>query len=85
MGLYSIKDFESGGILNEAYVPKSKDLKKAEEILDKIRAPYLLKDTSGITGIVKINAERFRSISRNLCNSRDWKELENNLDLKYLL
>lgn len=83
MGLYSIKDFESGGILSEAYVPKSKDLKRAEEILDKIRAPYLLKDTSGITGIVKINAERFRSISRNLCNSRDWKELENCLERQF--
>ena len=34
MGLYSIRDFDQGGILSEAYVPKSKELKKAEALLD---------------------------------------------------
>ena len=53
MGLYSIKDFESGGILSEAYVPKSKYLKRAEMLLDKIRAPYLV-NNSGISGMARI-------------------------------
>ena len=42
MGLYTIRDFQEGGILSETYVPKSKYLKKAEELLDKIRKPYLV-------------------------------------------
>ena len=53
MGLYTIRDFQEGGILSEAYVPKSKYLKKAEELLDKLRQPYLIKDASGITGLGK--------------------------------
>ena len=76
MGLYTIRDFQEGGILSEAYVPKSKYLKKAEELLDKLREPYLIKDSSGITGLAKINASRFNSVVNNIQAERDWVELK---------
>lgn len=83
MGLYTIRDFQEGGILSEAYVPKSKYLKKAEELLDKLRQPYLIKDTSGITGLGKINASRFNSAVENLQGNREWVEFEKCLEKQF--
>ena len=68
MGLYSIRDFDRGGMLSEAYVPKSKELKKAEALLDQLRTPYLTKDSSGLTGVVRTTASRFKSIGGNIQN-----------------
>lgn len=65
MGLYSIRDFDRGGILSEAYVPKSKELKKAEALLDQLRTPYLTKDSSGLTGVVKDNDSIMQSLEDN--------------------
>lgn len=83
MGLYTIRDFQEGGILSEAYVPKSKYLKKAEELLDKLREPYLIKDSSGITGLVKINASRFNSVVNNIQAEKDWVEFEKCLEKQF--
>lgn len=83
MGLYTIRDFQEGGILSEAYVPKSKYLKKAEELLDKLREPYLIKDASGITGLAKINASRFNSVVNNLQAEKDWIEFEKCLEKQF--
>ena len=82
MGLYSIKDFESGGILSEAYVPKSKYLKRAEMLLDKIRAPYLV-NGSGISGMARIAAKRLKSSAHHLYTDRNWTEFEKCLEKQF--
>ena len=83
MGLYTIRDFQEGRILSEAYVPKSKYLKKAEELLDKLRQPYLIKDASGLTGLAKINASRFSSAVNDIQGNKDWVEFEKCLEKQF--
>ena len=83
MGLYTIRDFQEGGILSEAYVPKSKYLKKAEELLDKIRKPYLVDDTKGMIGLLKINSQRLASVVKELYTDKDWKEFERCLEKQF--
>lgn len=83
MGLYTIRDFQEGGILSEAYIPKSKYLKKAEELLDKIRKPYLIDDTKGLFGMAKINVQRINSIAKNLYHNKDWIEFEKCLEKQF--
>ena len=83
MGLYTIRDFQEGGILSEAYVPKSKYLKKAEELLDKIRKPYLVDDTKGMIGLIKINSQRLASVVKELYVDKDWNEFERCLEKQF--
>ena len=83
MGLYTIRDFQEGGILSEAYVPKSKYLKRAEELLDKIRKPYLVDDTKGMIGLLKINSQRLASVVKELYVDKDWKEFEHCLEKQF--
>ena len=83
MGLYTIRDFQEGGILSEAYVPKSKYLKRAEEILDKIRKPYLVDDTKGMIGLLKINSQRLASVIKELYVDKDWNEFEKCLEKQF--
>ena len=83
MGLYTIQDFQEGGILSEAYVPKSKYLKKAEELLDKIRKPYLVDDTKGMIGLIKINSQRLASVVKELYVDKDWNEFERCLEKQF--
>ena len=75
MGLYNINHLNEG-ILSEAYIPKSKYLKRAEELLDKIRSPYLVDDAKGIVGTAKINLSRFSSTADGIVNSKEWLEFE---------
>jgi hypothetical protein len=83
MGLYSIRDFDRGGMLSEAYVPKSKELKKAEALLDQLRTPYLTKDSSGLTGVVRTTASRFKSIGGNIQNDPKWVQFEHCLEKQF--